>query len=75
MHPVTQRKTPTPDPPAANEDVPATRVPVAVRVNDRLVCVEIVDAPPPHMGAGICHCPACHGARYADLADRFYPDK
>lgn len=66
---------PAAEPPAVEEDAPPTRVPTAIWVNDELVCVEIIDAPPVHTVSGVCVCPACHGASYADLASKFYPPK
>ena len=68
-----QRKMPGAEPPVVAEDTPPTRVPTAIWVNDQLVCVEIIDPPPAHEGTGVCRCPACHGAAYADLAEKFYP--
>jgi len=70
-----KRKLPAAEPPATTQDAPVTRVPTAIWVDDKLVCVEIIDSPPAHVGAGVCRCPACHDAAYADLADRFYPKK
>jgi hypothetical protein len=72
-----QRKKPAAEPAATTQDAPteATRVPTAIWVNDKLVCVEIIDPPQTHVAEGVCRCAACHGAAYSDLAARFYPEK
>ena len=70
-----QRKMPAPDPArAVPQDAPVPEVPTAVWVDGK-VCVEIIDTAPSHELPGVCRCPACHGAMYADLAAKFYPNR
>jgi hypothetical protein len=47
------------------------RTPTAVWVHDGLVCVAVIDLPPPQEPGGVCRCPACHGALQADWAKVF----
>jgi hypothetical protein len=68
-----QRKLPAAEPPAFKHHESPTRVPTAIWVDDKLVCVEIIDPPPLHESTGACRCPACHGAAAVDFAARFYP--
>jgi hypothetical protein len=41
-------------------------------VYDGPVCMTIIDPPAPSVHNGICHCPACHGARPDDWDGYFY---
>jgi hypothetical protein len=46
---------------------------MAIWVEDKLVCVEVIESPAAHVGAGVCRCPACHDSAHADLAAQFHP--
>lgn len=72
-HLMARRKLPESKPPAP-AGAAAPRVPMAVWVNDKFVCVNIIDSPAAPCD-GVCRCPACHDGTYADLAARFYPDR
>jgi hypothetical protein len=48
---------------------------MVVWLQDGPVCVGCVDLPAPCPPNGVCHCPACHVADYADLALDFYPPR
>jgi len=66
---------PSAETPVAAEGTPPTHGRTVIWVSAELVCVEIIDSPPPHEGAGVCRCPACHGAAYADLAAKLFPPR
>jgi hypothetical protein len=36
-----------------------------------MVCVAVIDLPPPQESSGVCRCRACHGALHADWAKHF----